>query len=228
MEKMESVNYSVWGDSISLGYSPCLGKHLGERYAFLPLDENCGDSRGLLGVAEARLAQGRATRDLLILNAGLHDIKRYGGGTAACQVPLPEYGENLDRIFALLERTRARVVFVNTTGVIDELHNAPGSEFRRYDSDVLAVNEAAARVCEKRRVPLVDLYAFTKAFGTAAFADHVHYKPEVSDRQAGYIAGIIKATSGNLVSRLFFRCKPARIKACPRQKNAQHGFSEVA
>lgn len=40
---------------------------------------------------------------------------------------------------------------------------------------------------------LIDLYTFTRCFGTSAFCNHVHYTEEVRALQAAYIAGSLEA-----------------------------------
>ena len=185
------MTYTVWGDSISQGYSPFLAARLGEEgYVFRPYGDNCEDSRKLLSHAEAEFAAGNITQDLLVVNAGLHDIKRYPGA-AGCQVEPEAYALNLDALFTLAARAGARVLFVNTTWVADELHNARCGEFRRFDSDVRRLNEIAAAVCEQHGVPLADLYAYTKSYGPGEFVDHVHYTPGMSRLQAAFIAAHI-------------------------------------
>jgi len=181
------MTYTIWGDSISMAYSPFLAACLGGVFVFRPYGDNCEDSRKLLAHAKAEFAAGNITQDLLVVNAGLHDIKR-NPGAAGWQVAPEDYAQNLDTLFGLTARAGARVVFVNTTGVVDELHNTRCGAFKRFDSDARQANGIAAAVCEKRGVPLVDLYTRTKAYGPGAFTDHVHYTPEVSRLQAAFIA----------------------------------------
>lgn len=193
----------IVGDSISIDYAPRLREHL-EASCFTyarknPLadssetsitGQNGGDSRMVLSyLRELPAADASHVRDgWLVVNCGLHDIKRRETGT---QVPIHEYAENLAEIvrFGRNELGAAKVVWVRTTPVDDAIHDARGDPaFSRRASDVAAFNAAADDVCAQLSVPTIDLHGMTAAVCPSAFRDHVHYEPRVCDLQARFLA----------------------------------------
>ena len=80
------------------------------------------------------------------------------------------------------------MIFVNTTNADEAVHNARIQKFWRFSRDVAAVNRIAEAVCQTYGVELIDLYTFTLRFGKEGYADHIHYTPEISEKQAAYIA----------------------------------------
>ena len=202
---MEQIVYTVLGDSISVGYTPFLTQAMGKRFLFVPktsgkeafedLDipkgTNCGDSRMLLDYLTAAARDWKLTSTLYLVNAGLHDVKT-DPQTRVRQVSNDEYRKNLESALDLLKAENKLVIFINTTNAAEEIHNVRESKFYRYHRDVEAVNEIAAEVCLSRDIPMIDLYRYTIQFGNDAFLDHVHYLPEISEKQGGYIASQVK------------------------------------
>ena len=189
------------GDSISVHYAPYLEDCLRGRFTLLnregaaaaladldvPLGANWGDSSRILERLRSTGLLEAARADLALVNCGLHDIKRLTP-TAACQVPLDNYRENLEQIADLFERAKTPVTWVTTTPVDDERHARLMKKFARFERDVLAYNEAAEAVMRRRGVPVIDLHGFTKQLGPDIFDDHVHFTPEVRNKQARRLA----------------------------------------
>ncbi|WP_168735574.1 SGNH/GDSL hydrolase family protein [Cohnella fermenti] len=197
------------GDSIAFHYTPYLRRLLageydvhtkeGDRDAAANLDRpagaNGGDSGRVLEYVRERAVLGDLAYDGLLLNCGLHDIKR-DPRTGARLVELDSYKSNLAAIFAVLERTGiGQVVWIQSTPVPDERHNAGVSEFKRYDRDLLRFNEAAEATAGRYGIPVLDLYAFSRALGEHVYCDHVHFTEEARCLQAAYIAGFVKGLS---------------------------------
>lgn len=127
--------------------------------------------------------------EMLLFNCGLHDIKRDKEGNE--NVPLAEYVENLTNIVQAAQHKWKAVVWISTTPVDDERHRKYYQDVIRRNEDVMKYNEAAVKVMQKWRVPVIDLYSYTvNSFMNCAsiYADHVHMKKEISERQAQYIA----------------------------------------
>ena len=96
----------VVGDSISIQYGPYLEKYLGRhgRYSRkedkignmeLPEGANGGDSAMVLDYLRLCAAE-ELHWDLLVINCGLHDIKRYN---ETCQINVADYEHNLRQIY---------------------------------------------------------------------------------------------------------------------------------
>jgi lysophospholipase L1-like esterase len=187
----------VIGDSISIHYGPYLEMMLTGIMTYSrktapngSLNDtgtaNGGDSSMVLDYV--RTLQPDRPLDILLINCGLHDIKREVT-THALQVPLDRYEANLRDILAQAQRLAIRTIWVRTTPVIDERHNRLNTTFQRFESDVAAYNAAADRVMQERGIALIDLFTFTRNLGPDVYADHVHFTAKVRAQQAAFIAG---------------------------------------
>jgi lysophospholipase L1-like esterase len=196
----------VIGDSISVHYGPFLRDALagvfryerkgGETAALNNLDvpegANGGDSRMVRAYLEERLSDGTFQPDVLLFNAGLHDIKRSTHGKSI-QIGLEDYRTNLLAIVDGLLRRGIEPVWVRTTPFRDAIHNGakcPG--FLRFQDDLEAYNRAADEIMGGHGVKSIDLHGFTNSLSddpAGLFADHVHFHPEIMARQGAFIAG---------------------------------------
>lgn len=196
----------VVGDSISVHYGPFLKDALsgiwryerkgGEEAALSNLDvpqgANGGDSGMVRTYVEERLCEADFQPDVLLFNAGLHDIKRpaHGGST---QIALEDYRANLLATVEGLFRRGIEPVWVRSTPFCDAIHNGarcPG--FLRFQDDLLAYNRVADELMREHRVKSIDLHGFTSSLSdhpAGLYADHVHFHPEIMARQGAFIAG---------------------------------------
>ncbi|HVU35677.1 MAG TPA: glycosyl hydrolase family 28-related protein, partial [Opitutaceae bacterium] len=197
----------VVGDSISLDYGPSLERRLAPRFAYdrkrddgtgtsVDLDDpkgaNGGDSRMVLDYLRRRRERNPIAADILVLNCGLHDL-RTDPATGAKRVPLPEYADNLRAILAEAAAMALPVAWVRITPVVDAIHNARCSKFRRFSADVDAYNRMADEIMLAAGVSLIDLHAFTQPYLPSALADHVHFAPALRDKQGAFIASHLMA-----------------------------------
>lgn len=208
--KMLSKTHTILslGDSISVQYGANLQTALGDEYDLirregdseasrnlnLPQGSNSGDSIRLREYIEHLAAGNGARLDLLVLNCGLHDIKRIRPD-AECQVKLADYCENLRQIAAILRRRGMPAAWITTTHSNDQIHNEesfPG--FYRFGSDVDEYNQVAREVMDASFIPVIDLHGFTRSLGpdSALFEDHVHFTDEVRRKQAAFLARWIR------------------------------------
>jgi lysophospholipase L1-like esterase len=205
MPFMPSTRLWVIGDSISIDYGPHLQAALGDSILYDrkggagarladPLhatSANGGDSAMVLAYLRERRGLDPIRADLLLINCGLHDIKRTPAGSAL-QVPADQYRENLRAIVEEARATGARMAWVRTTPLIDEVHNARQKAFHRFSSDLDAYNRIADEVMRQCAVPLIDLHGFTLTCGPALYRDHVHFTPAVQREQGAYLAGWVR------------------------------------
>ncbi|HUV13624.1 MAG TPA: SGNH/GDSL hydrolase family protein, partial [Acidobacteriota bacterium] len=150
---------------------------------------NGGDSRSVSGYLESRARDDSFKPDYLLVNCGLHDIRRKLGEDLAYQVSPGDYRENLKRIYAVSRKIGAHLIWVRTTHVVDSIHNQPDMEFHRYAADQAKYNVIADEVFKGSGVPILDLAGFTRKLGKGIFIDHVHFSEEVRALQAAFIAG---------------------------------------
>jgi lysophospholipase L1-like esterase len=193
----------VVGDSISIHYGPFLEELLEGRFTYarktgvgealknldIPEGANGGDSAMVLAYVREKVLGGKWKPDVFLLNCGLHDIKRYRPD--ACQVPLDKYAANLKEIARLVAGESVKLAWIRTTPVVEHIHNSRSKDFKRYKQDVDAYNDAADKVMRQLNVPIADLHGFTEAFGEAAFCDHVHFVPDVRQKQARFLADFV-------------------------------------
>lgn len=192
----------VIGDSISIQYGPYLEAALrgvmdyarkeGEEEALLNLDKpqgaNGGDSSMVLSYLKARAAEGGIDADLLLLNCGLHDIKT-DPATGAKQIPIEQYAQNLQQIVAVVRDMGPTLVWIRTTPCDETIHNHEGMAFHRFAADGQAYNGVADGIMREHRVPVVDLYTFTRNLDEELYCDHVHFHDHIRRQQAAFIAG---------------------------------------
>lgn len=193
----------VVGDSISMHYGPYLAQMVSGRFEydrkggkeaalkdqFGATDQaNGGDSSAVLAYLRMRRAHRPIEADVILINCGLHDIRR-GLPELAHQVPIDQYRANLRAIIDEVRSMGAKMVWVRSTPVDDQQHNTRSQAFHRYAGDLDAYNAAADAIMAEAGVPSIDLYAFTKSLGTDVFCDHVHFRDPVRQLQAAYIAG---------------------------------------
>lgn len=196
----------VIGDSVSMQYGPYLEKYVAGVWSYdrkrddgqaaknldVPTGANGGDSRMVLAYLRLKLKDEQFRPDVLLLNCGLHDIKR-NVQTNAIQVDADSYRRNLEAIYELLHARGIKLIWVGTTPVEDERHNSRAKEFKRYARDLDEYNAIADRVMTQREVPVIDLYEFTRKLGSEHFIDHVHYDEAARALQAAHIAGFLRA-----------------------------------
>ncbi len=180
------------GDSISIGYTLPTREFLKGKANLHRIPTNGGPTTKGLASIDAWL--GNDNWDLIHFNWGLHDLKYMGpngenlfpkekGGKP--QVPIDAYEKNLDKLVTRLKKTRAKLIWRNTTPV------PPGSK-GRYVGDSVKFNTAAARVMKKHGVPTHDLFTMSqKRMKEIMRPANVHYTPEGSKVLGKDVARVI-------------------------------------
>lgn len=193
------------GDSISIQYGPYLQEYLNgiaelerkeddgsaEKNLDVPTGTNGGDSRMVLAYLRKKVTDRAFKPDYVLLNCGLHDIKRDVSNTGT-QVDSGAYRQNLLAIHNLLSTHGIQLIWMRTTMVIDSVHNQRSNAFKRYAADLDAFNRIADEVCAAKKIPVIDLYSLSVALGREEVIDHVHYTVPARIAQAGYIAGFLQ------------------------------------
>lgn len=177
-------NVLLIGDSISIGYTVATQDLLKGVANVHRIGENGGPTTRGLERIDGWLSKG--DWDLIHFNFGLHDLKRMQDGRSL--VELPEYERNLDRLAARLKKTGAKLIWASTTAVPEGDLSPP-----RHDTDVVAYNQAAARVMKQHGIPTDDLYAFSKPrLAEIQRPVNVHFTPEGSKKLAEVVAASIR------------------------------------
>ena len=197
----------VYGDSISVHYGSAMERGLpgwcefdrkgGVAKALENLDDpqgsNGGDSAMMAGYFRERADDAGFCPDLVLLNAGLHDIKRVPHAASPTRVAVGDYSKNLAETLDFLAAGGVAAAWIRTTPVSEATHNGsafPG--FYRCNQDWADFNAAADSVMAERGIPVIDLARFTQAQARSAsdlFCDHVHFKESIRELQGAFLAG---------------------------------------
>ena len=200
------------GDSVRIGYQREVRAALAGKATVCWPVANCGTSgdlrrrldgwlrgEGLLGKPGAQ-----ARWDVIVVNAGLHDVRRDYAGDEFEPDPrstTPQaYYENVGDILAACQATGARVMWASTTPVVEDRYAAwfserwPADWRERRNADIDAYNVLARRACSYARVDWIDLGAVIREAGTAGTIseDGIHPNAEGAKRLAEALAAGIR------------------------------------
>lgn len=151
----------IIGDSISIGYTTPLTEMLRGKAEVVHNPGNAVHSAYGLENLDAWL--GDAKWDVIHFNHGLHDLKYVDDAGKNVsdkalghqQIPVEQYGKNMEAIVSHLKETGAKLIFATTTP-FPENTNGP----LRMAADAARYNAAALEIMNKHGVTVNDLYAF--------------------------------------------------------------------
>ena len=195
----------VIGDSISCYYGKYLkdmlnciceydrkgGKHKLENLDDCTDGVNGGDSSMVLTYFREVLKKDFFHPDYLLLNCGLHDVKKHGTNL---QIQPEQYRENLNQICDLAKQNGINVIWVRTTPLNENSPQMNQSDILRRKGDIERYNQIADTIMSDRNIPVIDLYTFTKNLGSDIYLNHadtVHFNEQAAQLQASYIAGAV-------------------------------------
>jgi acyl-CoA thioesterase-1 len=184
------------GDSISMGYTIPVRELLKGRANVHRIPANGGPTSN--GLKNLKAWLGDAKWDVIHFNWGLHDLKYIQDDPAKradpkapgshLQVPPAEYEQNLRELVKQLKATGAKLIWCNTTPVLE------GSE-GRIAGDELKYNAVAARVMQAAGIPTNDLHAHAAARIREIQLPNgnVHFTPDGYQYLAREVAAAIEA-----------------------------------
>ncbi|MET2985749.1 SGNH/GDSL hydrolase family protein [Aureibaculum conchae] len=172
----------IIGDSISIGYTPFVKEHFGDRAM---ISHNPGNAQHT-GTGLEKITEwiGAEQWDIIQFNWGLWDLcyrhpdSKVQGNRDKVNGQLTysvvDYTANLDSIVSTLKKkTKAKLIFVTTSYV-------PENEAGRFKSDAIKYNNAAKSIMKKHSIIVNDIYEQSKQihkeFGKGS--DNVHYTKE--------------------------------------------------
>jgi len=200
-------NVFLYGDSISIGYTPGLRTQLAGKANVYRLPGNGGQSSRCVPTLKRVFGAMRDPRlsdrwdfkwDVIHVNVGLHDLKHLAGRRLQVEGGkrvhnLAEYEKNLRSIFDFLEQSEptARIVFATTTPIPAE--GAPGF----VPGDSAKYNEVARQVLrDYPRIVVNDLYALSKPHPDwYSRPSNVHFGAAGREAQAAQVAKSILAAA---------------------------------
>jgi len=158
------------GDSISIGYTAPVRKLLAKKANVHRIGTNGGPT--IRGLKQIDQWLGKKKWDLIHFNWGLHDLKFL---KEKRQVPLKKYRQNLEKLVARLKKTKAVLIWCNTTPV------PQGVKPHRLNEDVLAYNRVAKEIMKKNKIRTNDLYSFAnKRLSEIQRPKNVHFTQQGS------------------------------------------------
>jgi len=196
-------NVLIYGDSISIGYTPQARKALTGKADVYRLYCNGGDSSSVIAKLDKMHSVMRDKKldapwtfdwDVILINVGLHDLKYMNGKKldtkGGSQVfTIDQYVANLKGDIEYLKKSAplAKLVFVTTTPV-------PENSNGRVAGDAVRYNQAALTLLKKYpEIKVCDLYSFTKPNHQEWWSapGNVHYNKAGCTAQGNEVARII-------------------------------------
>ena len=184
----------IIGDSISIGYTLPVREMLkGVANVHRP-PVNCASTKhGINGIEDW---VGNKKWDVIHFNWGLHDLKYMGPNgenladpqlnSSSQQVPIDEYVKNLQKLVLYLKKTKAELIWRNTTPV-------PNGAKGRVVGDSKKYNDAAQEIMSHYSIETNDLYQFAKDnWDKVGRKADVHFTPEGSKELAKLVAKSIR------------------------------------
>ncbi|UMB53318.1 SGNH/GDSL hydrolase family protein [Lutibacter sp. A64] len=201
--KKELLNVLIYGDSISIGYTPIVRVTLSEKANVFRIYANGESSDKFISYVEKMkktmfqpsLKGGwNFEWDVIHFNVGLHDLKYLSAGkldkkNGEVVNNIEEYKTNLDKICTYLteEYPKAKLIFATTTAV-------PRGANGRFVGDSVKYNKAAKEVVARYPSILInDLYGFTKPNSSKWYVKpgNVHYNNLGKTEQGKHVAKVI-------------------------------------
>ena len=166
-------NLLLIGDSIRMGYDKAVQKTLeGKANVYFPA-ENCRFASYVLRyLHEYKALMNNKKVDVIHWNAGLWDCLRLFEEEP--HTPIEVYAYYIDRICVRIKKLfpNAKVIFATSTAVLSVKMS---KDFKRYNEEIEAYNQAAIKVVKNHGFLINDLYAISTSLSKDAHSDPVHY-----------------------------------------------------
>ena len=171
------------GDSIRIQYQIYLKELLEDKAIVYGPDDNCRFAEYTRYCVIDWLEE-CGVPDIIHWNNGLWDIMRrfpYGGPFT----PLPQYINTLRSILYILQETKAKIIWANSTPVLPDYPT-------RFNSDIDIYNRAASKLMVENEIEINDLNTLVKSnINEYIGDDFVHHTPEGSKACAKQIVECI-------------------------------------
>ncbi len=167
------------GDSVSMNYEQAARDDLKGVANYHRIEDNCWST--VRGKAFMAYWLGDYTRkgldwDVILFNSGLHDLKQQKAGSPFA-VSIPDYQANLRKEIEIMEKTGAKLIWVTTTPVPNDIDSSDYG-YRTKGSEKV-FNQAAAEVL--RDYPHIQICDLAKVVNESSVFDQwrkgedVHY-----------------------------------------------------
>lgn len=189
----EKPNIFLIGDSIRQGYCETVKNELSGEAEVFYFKDNCRSSQYIIFNMKkwAGLFDDRSRVDLVQFNCGHWDIAHWNGN-AHSLTSESEYERNLGVIIDNLKHffPRAKLVFATTSPM-----NPSGKMGVnvRTDEEIDRYNAIAVDVMQRNSIPVNDINAFVRPWGSDCFKDYCHLTEEGFATLGKYVAEQLKS-----------------------------------
>lgn len=188
-DKAKLPKVLILGDSISLGYTASVRKHLTGKAEVSRPNENCQHTG--YGLTRIKTWLGEEKWDVIHFNWGIWDthmldaqnrlVRDETKGELHIRHTPKQYGENLTKLVEAMEKTGAKLIWASTTPIMSR-------DGARFD-DIKKLNTVAEEIMKERKIAINDLYANAlpnvKEWQSA---DKVHFSAQGSDKLGKMVA----------------------------------------
>lgn len=178
--RQDKKNVFLIGDSIRQGYCRTVKEALSDVAEVFFVEENCRSTQFVITslYSWANCFDAPEQVDLVQFNCGHWDIAHWSG----YELPLTseaEYARNIKMIIALIRKlfVNAKILFVTTTPM-----NPDGTlgVNVRTNTEIEQYNTIAVKTSQEAGIFVSDLYAFTKDWDPAQYADYCHFTKDAN------------------------------------------------
>ncbi len=171
-DNINKPNILIIGDSISIGYTPYVRKLIGDKADIFIIPENGRHT----GYGIRKLTEWLSIEnnwDVIQFNWGLWDLKYLEPTNTkkkgVQRYTVNEYKKNLEYLIEELKKTKAKLIWCNTTPI-------PDSSLARVKGDEIKYNAAALEVMNKNNITTNDLHSFaTQNIKKIQIPKNVHF-----------------------------------------------------
>ena len=172
------------GDSIRLGYCKYIKESLKGTAEVLYPEENCRFTQHVFRFTADWKKNGNWGDDIDIVhwNVGLWDVLHLFGDSAFTPIDTyADYIKRIDRQYRILF-PKAKFIFATSTNVQEEKY---GKDFKRFNSEIIAYNNAAIEALKGTDTEINDLYAVTENIPDSCRSDLTHFNTPDGVRVVG-------------------------------------------
>lgn len=172
------------GDSIRLGYCKYIKESLQGTAEVLYPEENCRFTQHVYRFTADWKKNGSWGDDVDIVhwNVGLWDVLHLYGDSALTPIDTyADYIKRIDRQYRILF-PKAKFIFATSTNVQEEKY---GKDFKRFNSEIVAYNNAAIEALKGTDTEINDLYAVTENIPDSCRSDLTHFNTPDGVRVVG-------------------------------------------
>ena len=179
-----------------MGYDKYIKDALSDTAEVFYPSENCRFAEYILRYAHEWKKNGNWGDDVDIVhwNVGLWDVLHLFGDSALTPIDTyADYIKRIDRQYRILF-PKAKFIFATSTNVQEEKY---GKDFKRFNSEIIAYNNAAIEALKGTDTEINDLYAVTENIPDSCRSDLTHFNtPDGVKLVGGAVLSVLCKAAG--------------------------------